>query len=241
MAIGPLADFNANVLQKLTFLQLIDVEYPNVVEMFLTLVGNIGQTDSGEVYDETSDQKYASSIDEALNLEITDKKAPKKFMLKGISPIFIKASAMPIIQLLVIYFISVLLMILDRRYKHFDKGLDDYAQESNLATFKRQKKYILIKGLKQKFVWKNFLRAFMTAYQPIMIVVMLNIKQASLAKPILGASAILSAVVAFLLLTIVGLLGWELYKIHPRNFPTDKALKKQIRLYFEGIIKPFDP
>ena len=54
MAIGPLADFNANVLQKLTFLQLIDVEYPNVVEMFLALVGNIGQTESGEVYDETS-------------------------------------------------------------------------------------------------------------------------------------------------------------------------------------------
>ena len=132
-------------------------------------------------------------------------------------------------------------MTLDRRYKHFDKGLNDYAQESDLSRSKRQAKYIMVKGLKQKFVWKNFLRAFMTAYQPIMIVVMLNIKQASLAKPILSASTILSCVVAFMLITIACLLGWELYKIKPGNFPTDKALKKQIRLYFEGIIKPFDP
>jgi hypothetical protein len=89
MAIGPLADFNANVLQKLTFLQVLDIEYPLTVNMFLTLVGNLGNTATTETFDDTSTEVYASSTDEMLDLTKKDQEVGIKFQIKGMTPIFI--------------------------------------------------------------------------------------------------------------------------------------------------------
>ena len=95
MAIGPLADFNANVLQKLTFLQVLDIEYPLTVNMFLTLVGNLGNTQGSESFDDTSSEEYASSTDEMLNLTKDDQKVGIKFQLKGMTPILIRGGVQP--------------------------------------------------------------------------------------------------------------------------------------------------
>jgi hypothetical protein len=110
-----------------------------------------------------------------------------------------------------------------------------------LAAHKRKTVYLLIKGGKQKFVWKNFLRTFMTAYQPIMFMCTLNLSKASLAKPILAVSTILAGIVWTVMMIAVCLLGSTLYRIQRENFKTEKLYKKQVRMYFEGIMKPFKP
>jgi hypothetical protein len=95
MAIGPLADFNANVLQKLTFLQVLDIKFPMTVEMFLTLVGNLGNTSTGETFDDTSTEVYASSTDEMIDLTKKDQEVGIKFKLKGMTPILVRGGLMP--------------------------------------------------------------------------------------------------------------------------------------------------
>merc|ERR1712194_728362 len=105
--------------------------------------------------------------------------------IKKLNPIYLK-SGWPIMKsLLIMYFITVIIMWLDRRYKHFDQKGNEYAQESEVAKKNRLLKYTIIKGQKQKLVWKNFIRAMTTSYQPIMFSIFLNIKQGSLLKPYL--------------------------------------------------------
>jgi cysteine-rich repeat protein len=194
MAIGPLADFTANVLQKLVYLMLLDIQYPMKVDMFLILAGNLGNTDptgSGSV-DSGTNARYASSMDEMLDLTIADQQAPAKFKLRNINPLFIKSALPPITSLLLVYFATLLILILDRRYKKFDNKENEYIVESELAASKRHMIYMLVKGIKQKIVWKNFLRAFTTSFQPIMIGIMLNIKLSSLSKPLVTVSTLLS-------------------------------------------------
>jgi len=77
-------------------------------------------------------------------------------------------------------------MLMDRKYKHFDNMGNEYLQESELAKKNRQLKYLLFKQLKQKLIWKNFLRAFTTGYQVIIFSLALNIKYVNMSKPILA-------------------------------------------------------
>jgi uncharacterized membrane protein len=81
----------------------------------------------------------------------------------------------------------------------------------------------------------------MTAYQPIMFMCTLNLKYASLEKPILAASTLLAGVAWAIMTIAVCLLGFTLYGIQRGNFKTEKLYNKQVRMYFEGIMKPFKP
>ena len=132
MAIGPLADFTANVLQKLVYLMLLDIEYPMKVDMFLILAGNLGNTDptgSGSV-DSSTNERFASSMDEMFDLTIADQQAPVKFKLRNINPLFIKSALPPLTSLLIVYFGTLLILILDRKYKKFDNKGNEYNVET---------------------------------------------------------------------------------------------------------------
>jgi len=181
MAIGPLADFVANVVQKLTYLTLLNMEYPLKVEMFLTLSSGLGNTGgaAGEQIDDTNTSEYLNEQDRAYNLTIADQRAPRKFEAKKMNPIFLKTGWPMMQKLIIIYFLTVFWHILNRRYKHFNNGGNEYAVESEKATEIRLVKYTFFKGLKQKWTWKNFIRGFVTGFQPIMFSIMLQMKQSS--------------------------------------------------------------
>jgi len=143
MAIGPLADFVANVVQKLTYLTLLNIEYPLKVDMFLTLTSSLGNAGGAatEVIDDKNTKIYLNEQEQLYNLTIADQRAPKKFEIKQINPIFLK-SGWPLMQSLVMmYFITLFLMYLDRRYKTFDKKGNDYAIETEYDKERRLKKY----------------------------------------------------------------------------------------------------
>jgi len=206
-----LADFTANVLQKLTYLTLLDITFPFKVEMFLTLASSFGNTDGevGDKIDDTVTKEYLNDRDKMFNLTISDQRAPAKFESKKMNPIFIKSGLFKIQNLLVMYFLTILLMYLDRKFKHFDNRGNEYRLETDKQRHKRLRWYAIFKGLKQKLAWKNFIRAAVASYQPIMFSIMLNIRQASLAKPYLTVSTVLAICSLVVLMYFVANLGYN--------------------------------
>ena len=67
MAIGPLADFNANVLQRLAFLELLEIDYPPIVQMYLTLFSGLGSSGSAVSAD---DPDYTGKTNEQKGMDL---------------------------------------------------------------------------------------------------------------------------------------------------------------------------
>jgi hypothetical protein len=240
MAVGPLVDFYTMVLQKLQFLALLEVSYPINVQVFLALFGSLGKSSGGTDYSLKNRDKEPPLFDKMLNITMDDQLPPMLFQRNKMNPLFIKEGLMPIIQLLAVYLMSVYCLALDRRYKTFTPT-NDWHPETDFAKDFRLKKYTGIKLLKQQLVWKNFLRAAQSAFQPLFFVICLNIKQASFTKWALTVSSLLAMCAFCALVIITALIGYSLSIMLPINFKTEKLYEKHIRLFYEGLIKPFNP
>jgi cysteine-rich repeat protein len=150
MAIGPLAEFVANVLQKLIFLQTLNIQVPFKVSMFISIAADLGKTpspiDETQGGDDLDAGIYASSFDKMLNITISDSAVPSKFADQKMSRLFIKNGASPCFSLIIVYLVTVGVMYLERKFKFFDQmtqtgtGVgyhDEYALESEKAKFRR--------------------------------------------------------------------------------------------------------
>jgi cysteine-rich repeat protein len=150
MAIGPLAEFVANVLQKLVFLQTLNIQMPFKVSMFIGIAADLGNSpspiDETQGDDDLDTGVYASSFDKLLNITISDNSVPQKFASKKMSRLFIKNGVSPCFSLIIVYLVTVIIMFLERKHKCFDQMTrrgtnpgyyDEYAIESELAKSDR--------------------------------------------------------------------------------------------------------
>jgi cysteine-rich repeat protein len=150
MAIGPLAEFVANVLQKLIFLQTLNIQIPFKVSMFIGIAADLGKTpspiDETQGTDDLDTEIYASSFDKMLNITISDTAVPSKFAEQDMTRLFIKNGASPCLSLILVYMVTVFIMYMERKYKFFDQMTyrgtnlgyhDDYARESEKTKHDR--------------------------------------------------------------------------------------------------------
>jgi hypothetical protein len=81
-------------------LQLIDIEYPISVEVFLSLFGNLADNPT---YDANYDNNNRPTTDVVLDLYKEDQTPPLKFQKKAMNPLFVKGGVTGTIQMIVIY------------------------------------------------------------------------------------------------------------------------------------------
>ena len=74
ITIGPFADFNNNVLQRLVFLTLLNVKYPLIIESLFTLTGELSRINQS-----SEDPSKQTSLDKVLNIDLKDKYVEDKF------------------------------------------------------------------------------------------------------------------------------------------------------------------
>lgn len=99
---------------------------------------------------------------------------------------------------------------------------NEWAVESQKERESRLFKYTIFKGLKQKAVWKNILRSFVTSFQVLAFAVLLNVKYGKFHKLVLTGSAIMSWGGALVIIVFIWLIGYNLYIINTGTWETDK-------------------
>lgn len=241
LALQPLADFNANVLQRIVFLQLLDISYPSKVQMYLTLFGGLGSSGTAvnmEEPDYTGKNNKPKGIDAVLGITPKDQMGPKKFRDKKINKLFVKTGFTNFFQIVVNYLICVMIMKLARKFKTYYNS-NPYVQENEAQGTRRKLLYTLFKGLKQALIWKNVLIGLITSFQALALTTMLNIFYGEMTKPVLVISVILSYFSIAIMFIMIGLIGYNLYIMTPDKWPDQKSFERHVRKYYKGIIKPF--
>ena len=149
--------------------------------MLLTLICGLGSSGSAveaQGPDFTGKTENPSLLDLKFNITNNDQMGDQKFRDRKINSLFLKSGFTSLIQLGVVYIICLVVLSLSRRYKNERKNIGNlWCIESEVQKKNRNVKYMIFKGLKQKIVWKNVLRALMTSFQGLIFPILLNIKK----------------------------------------------------------------
>jgi hypothetical protein len=137
-----------------------------------------------------------------------------------------------------VYAACIFVMSMDRKFKNYSHG-NEWMVESPNQAGRRKQIYAIIKGVKQGLVWANILRGIITGFQRLSMVILLDIIYSNWEKPVLTVSNLLAWLAGALLSLTVGMIGYNLYIMHPSFWQTEKLYQKHVRKYFKGIIKPF--
>jgi len=172
-----------NVLQKFVYFRVLNMMYPDNVQLFFKVFGsawsvNLGQTN----YDPKAPP---NKVDELLGLTTADQAVPDRFKAVKLSGLFLKGSVPSLLVMGATYAVAMITLMIEKR-----------AQKYTVKKLRKKKILALIFKVntiaRSKLVWSSIIRSNFMSYQNFTFSTFLNIATLSRSKYFTMFSSLLS-------------------------------------------------